>query len=241
MLHILHSTVHTFCTVLCSANFVKKEFCALKKTSVQPAPKSTRVAPTQESVLDAAIASFLQRGYEGTSVEMVARDAGVARRTIYNQFESKEALFEAAVRRVWRDFPVLDITRDPAAQADPAHGLTQLGNAVADFWAPPVAVALLRMVIAEGEKFPDLAKRFMAAGKEPAMKALVTYLEGCARQGALTFSDPVRAAKQFLGLVNEPLLWLRVVGADTITPSASERKRVVKEAVAIFMSAYAKR
>lgn len=200
-----------------------------------------RVPPTQEAVLDAAVASFLTRGYGGTSIDLVARDAGVARRTIYNQFKSKEALFEAAVRQVWRDFPVLEITRDMAALSNPEHGLTLVGQAVADFWAPPEAVALLRMVIAEGAIFPDLAQRFMAAGKEPAMQALVAYLEACALRGTLTFSDAVRAAKQFLGLVNEPLLWLRVVGAETGTPGPAERKRVVQEAVSVFLSAYAKR
>ncbi|NYT36560.1 TetR/AcrR family transcriptional regulator [Allopusillimonas soli] len=210
----------------------------MKKT-VAPSPV-LRVPPTQEAVLEAAVASFLTRGYNGTSIDLVARDAGVARRTIYNQFKSKEALFEAAVRQVWHDFPVLAITQDAAALSDPAHGLKLVGQAVADFWAPPETIALLRMVIAEGAVFPDLAQRFMAAGKEPAMKALVAYLDACVHRGTLTFDDPVRAAKQFLGLINEPLLWLRVVGADARVPSPTERKRVVQEAVSVFLSAYAR-
>jgi len=210
-----------------------------QKAAVQA--ETARVPPTQEAILDAAIQSFLQRGYGGTSIDLVARDANVARRTIYNQFDSKEALFEASIRRVWRDFPVLDITKDEAAMADPAEGLTRLGQAVADFWAPPVAVALLRMVIAESTAFPDLVKRFMTAGKEPAMRALVDYLLGCKRRKTLALDDTVRSAKQFLGLINEPLLWLRVIGAETKVQSPAERKRVVKEAVAIFMKAYGQR
>ncbi|WP_266157747.1 TetR/AcrR family transcriptional regulator [Dyella silvatica] len=210
------------------------------KKAAAPTPV-LRTPTTQEAVLDAAVASFLTRGYAGTSIDLVARDAGVARRTIYNQFKSKEALFEAAVRQVWRDFPVLEITQDVAALSNPERGLTLVGQAVADFWAPPETVALLRMVIAEGTIFPDLAQRFMAAGKEPAMKALVTYLETCAHRGTLTFNDAVRVAKQFLGLINEPLLWLRVVGAEAKAPSPAERKRVVQEAVSMFLSAYAKR
>lgn len=210
------------------------------KKAAPPNP-ALRVPPTQEAVLDAAVASFLTRGYGSTSIDLVARDAGVARRTIYNQFKSKEALFEAAVRQVWRDFPVLEIAEDMDALSNPERGLTLVGQAVAEFWAPPETVALLRMVIAEGTMFPDLAQRFMAAGKEPAMKALVAYLEACAHRGTLTFSDAARAAKQFLGLINEPLLWLRVVGAEERAPSAAVRKRVVQEAVSVFLSAYARR
>lgn len=127
------------------------------------------------------------------------------------------------------------------ALSNPERGLTLVGQAVAEFWAPPETVALLRMVIAEGTIFPDLAQRFMAAGKEPAMKALVAYLEACAHRGTLTFGDAARAAKQFLGLINEPLLWLRVVGAEVRPPSAAVRKRVVQEAVSVFLSAYARR
>jgi AcrR family transcriptional regulator len=209
------------------------------KKAVAPHPV-LRVPPTQEAVLDAAVASFLTRGYGGTSIDLVARDAGVARRTIYNQFKSKEALFEASVGQVWRDFPVLEITQGVAALSDPEHGLTLVGQAVADFWAPPETVALLRMVIAEGAIFPDLVQRFMAAGKEPAMKALVAYLEACAHRGTLTLGDAVRAAKQFLGLINEPLLWPRVIGADAKAPGPAERKRVVREAVSVFLSAYAR-
>ncbi|WP_424257979.1 TetR/AcrR family transcriptional regulator C-terminal domain-containing protein [Castellaniella sp.] len=41
-------------------------------------------------------------------------------------------------------------------------------------------------------------------------------------------------------LINEPLLWPRVVGADARVPSPTERKRVVQEAVSVFLSAYAK-
>lgn len=210
----------------------------MKNSKAATQADTPRMPPTQEAVLDAAIQSFLQRGYGGTSIDLVARDAGVARRTIYNQFNGKEALFEASIRRVWRDFPVLDITRDEAAMADPAQGLTRIGLAVADFWAPSVAVALLRMVIAESTAFPDLTRRFMAAGKEPAMRALVDYLQGCERRKTLALDDAVRSAKQFLGLINEPLLWLRVIGAETGTPEPAERKRVVKEAVSIFMKAY---
>ncbi len=66
-----------------------------------------------------------------------AQEAGVVRRTLYNQFpEGKEALFHSVVEQVWSAFPVLDITTDADALADPEVGLRRIGQAVADFWAP---------------------------------------------------------------------------------------------------------
>lgn len=206
------------------------------RTNREDGSASVERSSNRDAILDAALRCFLAQGFGQTSMEAVAREAGVARRTVFNQFAGKEVLFTAAVERVWRAFPVVDITRDEAALADPELGLTRIGQAVADFWAPPVAVALLRMVIAEGSRFPDLARSFVEAGKAPAMRAVIGYLEELSRRGTLTgVDDPQLAAKQFLGLINEPLLWLRVIGADTDAASPEERRRVVAQAVATFL------
>jgi len=193
--------------------------------------------PKREAILEAATRVFLAHGYEGASMELVAKESGAARRTVYNQFESKEALFSAAVESVWRDFPVVEITADKEALRDPAIGLGRLGKAVVDFWEPPVAVAFLRMVISEGTRFPDLPRNFFEAGKAPAMRALIGYLQQINENGTLTIPDAELAARQFLGLLNEPLLWLRVVGIGK-PPSMAERKRVVEEAVMMMMARY---
>src|SRR3546814_10288570 len=65
-------------------------------------PSTRSDIPKREGILDAATRVFLARGFEDTSMDLVAREASVARRTVYNQFESKEALFIASVERVWR-------------------------------------------------------------------------------------------------------------------------------------------
>ncbi len=183
---------------------------------------------------------FLAHGYEGTSMDLVAKASGAARRTVYNQFESKEALFSAAIERVWRDFPAVEITAGKEALREPAIGLSRLGKAVVDFWEPPMAVAFLRMVISEGTRFPDLPRNFFEAGKAPAMRALIGYLKQIDEHGTLAIPDPDLAARQFLGLLNEPLLWLRVVGVGK-PPTKTERERVVREAVAMMLARYAPR
>jgi hypothetical protein len=68
----------------------------------------------RDRILDAALKVFVERGYEGTSMDGVADAAGVARRTVYNQFpEGKESLFRMVVTRVWTGFPIVDITMTP--------------------------------------------------------------------------------------------------------------------------------
>jgi hypothetical protein len=93
------------------------------------------------------------------------------------------------------------------------------------------------MVIAEGPRFPSLAKNFFEAGKAPAMRAVVDYLRALNEDRVLRIPDPDLAARQFLGLVNEPLLWLRVIGIGEPPPKV-ERTRVVDAAVAVFLDHY---
>ncbi|WP_083237313.1 TetR/AcrR family transcriptional regulator [Burkholderia singularis] len=196
------------------------------------APPSKR-----DQILDAATRVFLQYGYEGTSMDRVAAESGAARRTLYNQFESKEALFEAMIARIWASFPVFDITRDEESLHDPRLGLTRLGHAVSEFWIPPSAVAFLRMVIAEGSRFPGLTNTFFEKGKAPAMGAVADYIGALAKRGLISVKNPKLAARQFLGLIDEPLLWVRVVGLEE-TYTRQERDLVVQNAVDMFLGFY---
>lgn len=171
-------------------------------------------------------------------MDRVAQESGAARRTLYNQFESKEALFEAMTARIWASFPVFDITRDESSLKDPKIGLTRLGRAVADFWTPPEAIALLRMVIAEGPRFPKLIEMFFAKGKAPAMNAVAAYLDALTARKLLKVKDSTMGARQFLGLIDEPLLWIRVIGVNE-TFSRQQRYAIVDSAVDIFLGFYA--
>lgn len=207
-----------------------------RASAVSPAA-ATSVAGKREQILAAATQVFLEHGYEGASMDRVAAASGAARRTLYNQFHSKEALFEAMTARVWASFPVFDITRDQASLRDPRVGLTRLGLAVSDFWIPPEAVAFLRMVIAEGTRFPSLMKTFVEKGKAPAMDAVADYLAALARRKLVKIKNTRLAARQFLGLIDEPLLWGRVVGMED-THTVRERKLIVDSAVEMFLSFY---
>ncbi|MBY5806487.1 TetR/AcrR family transcriptional regulator [Rhizobium pisi] len=198
----------------------------------------TAALSKRDAILAAATRVFLRQGYEGTSMDLVAQESGAARRTLYNQFpDGKEELFRAVVERVWSAFPVLDIVAEAETQADPDVGLRRIAAAVAAFWEPPLAIAFLRMIIAEGTRFPDLTESFFKHGKTPAMGAVRAYIEMQAERGLLTIKDGERAARQFLGLIDEPLLWIRVLGRDEKF-SQSERQAVIDEAVDIFLGHY---
>src|SRR3546814_1325896 len=86
----------------------------------------------------------------------------------------------------------------------------------------------------------DLPTTFFEAGKAPAMRALVEYLRTLSANRVLHVEDAELAASQFLGLLNEPLLWLRVIGIGD-APSKERREKVVAEGVSMFLSRYGQR
>ncbi len=217
-----------------SENRTAQHGVSLLDLAAHPTPPSSR----RDKILVAAINVFLKQGYGKTSMDHVAKAAGVARRTLYNQFpEGKSDLFRCAVEQLWRAFPVLKIVAQKQAQQDVKAGLTAIAKAVVDFWTPPLAVDFLRMVIAEGRHFPQLTTIFFSQGKWPAMAAVRGYLENQAALGQLKIADFERAARQFLGLLDEPLLWIRVIGwPDSSTEQ--QRLAVIEDAVEMFLLFY---
>lgn len=99
----------------------------------------------RDTVLDAALALFTERGFEGTSVPMIADQAGVGVGTIYRYFEHKEALVNA-VYQTWKQAFYDKLTTDFPTQADPRTQFSFLWNRMAEFAREhPLAFAFLEM------------------------------------------------------------------------------------------------
>ena len=158
-------------------------------------PSPAQAAALRESFLSAALASFLSRGYAATSIEAIAREAGVAKITIYRQFESKEALFHAVVHRAVDH--ARDVMQAVVVQtgADERTVLLDLVERMYLGATEPDTLALLRLVIAEAVRFPELAKT-LYAGNSYMLAPVVEYLATAHRSGRLHVPSPELAAVQ---------------------------------------------
>lgn len=193
----------------------------------------------RDAILAAACLVFTEHSFEGASMELVARRAGVARRTLYNQFpEGKASLFHAVMLRMWQSFPAMTIAEDETVLSKPEEGLRQIGHAIADFWRPPLSIAFLRMVIGESSRFPGLMKSFYEV-KAPAVMAVKNYIQQLGLQGSLNISNPELAVRQFLGLIDETLIWMRVMGNEATLPQ-EQIDDVIEQAIIIFVGHYKK-
>lgn len=178
-------------------------------------------ADKPRQIVAAARELFLSQGYGATSMDAVARAAPVSKRTLYNHFESKEALFAAVLRSAWgtlTDAPTVLVEGDVRAT------LRRYVERLAAHWREPDVIPFLRLLICEGARFPELADVYYKAGKAPAVKELASYLEGVDDRLAL---DAETRAAQFLGMIKEALFWPEVLGF----PAAKNPEAVIEAAI----------
>jgi AcrR family transcriptional regulator len=120
---------------------------------------TARPAPTRERILDAAVELFGRRGFRATSVGEIEEAAGLVPRrgALYKHFASKEALLEAAVDRRGRVVDELEsLVTTPVS--DPREEVRTLGRIA--FREIGRDQAVLRIVMREGDNFPELRDRF---------------------------------------------------------------------------------
>ena len=206
-----------------------------------PAPRAARPRTTsEERILRAARELFLADRYAGVSLERVAERAGVSRQTVYNRFGCKEAVFRAMVRAHWSTFAAQD--RVPAAadaEADAEEVLRAFAASLRRFVEETDQIRFARLVVAESARLPWIADEFHRLGKGPVVAAFAERLDALVRDGRLRCADTRLAARQFMGLVQEFLVWPRVMGFTEEQAGLPDAEVVIDEAVRTFLARYA--
>lgn len=191
------------------------------------------------AILDAAAQVFLKMGYAGASVDAIAGTAGVSKRTIYNHFEDKEHLFIAVVRNTLASVE---------AEFDQALGDAILDSddlerdfvALARRWVRLFlredASSLRRLVIAEGQRHPEIMHGWAEAGPLRSRSKLVTVLARLSERGRLDVPDPQRAAEQLALLVTNPAYNRSLLGTVHLTDAQVDD--IVIPNVRMFLRAY---
>lgn len=194
-----------------------------------------RVAAEKRStILEAATRLFAADGYGGTSLARVAAAAQVSTATLFKQFPTKDALFEAIVVEFWQHGQDPGMALDAG---DPRAGLISLGRRYAALLRKPGMAGLHRMVIAEAPRFPELARTQFDLGKEPFFARVHAFLVRAAEAGTLHIDDATVAATQYLGMISNFVLWPTMLLIDW-DPSPHEVERTVDEAVQTFLARY---
>jgi TetR/AcrR family transcriptional repressor of mexJK operon len=183
----------------------------------------------RERVLRAATSSFLTHGYR-SSVEQIARQAGVAKQTVYHHFPSKDELFKA----VARDLAKRVLIELESAPQDVRAGLLRFARAYRKRVLGAQGIATFRTVVPEVPRFPALARAMYAGSAGVLVERLAAYLSKAMAAGRLRRDDPELAAELFLGMLVGQDRLKRLFGVGCDENEARRTARIVD----CFLRAY---
>ena len=161
-------------------------------------PSREDAALIADRIVETAREQFFTHGYGATSIETIAREAGISKRTFYHRFANKAAVFQAVANRLVHSIKPADMDH-LFEGADLEQVLRKLGRAILQASLSPQTLALQRLLIAEATRFPELALAMNEQGaRQDALRRIATLLEAETTAGRLVTRDPLLAAEMFL-------------------------------------------
>ena len=204
----------------------------IRNEPAEASPK-TRRGGSREAIVEAAGRLFLARGFGSVSMDDLAAAAGVARRTLYNQFQSKEEIFREMLLGVSVQledaFP-----SGVETQGNVEDVLRLVARTILELHKRAEYLGFLRMVVADSRQFPWIAAEF-ATVMNPQTERLVRYFTYLTSLGILDCRNPLLAAHQFMGMLNEMSLWPWMMGQQGLPVSAED---AVEETIRMFLQYY---
>ena len=200
------------------------------------APQAVRRGRKFDQVLDGARAVFMRDGFEGASVDDIARVAGVSKATLYSYFPDKRLLFMEVAksecrRQAEESAATIDMNRPPNAV------LTDAARRITAFMLSDFGMRVFRICVAESDRFPALGHEFYHSGPMVVREKIAAYLRLAMARGELAIEDVDFAAEQFHELCRADLHNRLLFGVtDCCAPGDVER--TIRGAVEMFLARY---
>ena len=188
----------------------------------------------ERRILDAALKTFAQMGYGGTTMEAVAAAAGLSKPTLYQYFDSKDALFSAMM--LGQRDQMLNVFDRPSP-------LGMVGDLVGFAWAyadtvmAPEMLSLARLIIGEVQRFPEIGQAYQSSGPDKVLRGIMDYLIAQRAAGRLMFDDAELAAQDLWGLIlSAPRT--QALYMPNAQPSRAQIGRYIMNGLRVFLRAY---
>jgi AcrR family transcriptional regulator len=200
--------------------------------AVKGRPKSEE---KRQQIFQAAKELFMQHGFDGVSMDMVAEQAGVSKQTVYSHFRNKDELYGETISLKCRESMIApefmdDERRCDAMLLDIARGFTQL-------LLSKQAVYMYRLSTGHAEQHPHISRLFYQWGPDHTIQTVADYLAHQHNKGTLNIADPRTAACQFLYMLKADAITRAVMNVEA-QPSAAEIEAYLQSCVEMFMRAY---
>lgn len=197
---------------------------------------NSRAQQTRERLRTAAHRLFLRQGYLATSVDAILAEAGIAsKETLYRHYASKEALFADVLSHLTMEQPGFSERLTALSAPHDLHSLRQaltaLAREILTMMNQPGYLPLVRMVIAESPRFPQLGALFFTTVTQRGLSLIMGLLQSAREQRLIADVDLEVVAHTLLGGLLTFALVNLVVGAEEAQPIPIERADVVVEII----------
>jgi TetR/AcrR family transcriptional regulator of autoinduction and epiphytic fitness len=187
------------------------------------------------AILAAAVKEFQAKGFDNTSMNRIAETAEVSKRTVYNHFESKDALFLAIVQELLDTTEALpEFPFDPEREV--ADQLSENAWRIVELFTSDSFQGLVRVTLSRFLMSPQLAQETIGDQKRFRVR-LVRWIEQATAAGRLKANDHELAAAQFCGLLESAIFWPAVFGLEP-SPSQQLKDDVICTSVEMFLARY---
>lgn len=189
----------------------------------------------RQAILAAAAVQFRAHGFEATSMDRIALEAGVSKRTVYNHFPSKDDLFGATLMALFHaDEGEIDTAYSPAPLRGQLEAMLRQKlrmQGTADF------IALARVAVAEAIHSPERARPIIARISERE-EGLTGWIRAAQQDGRLIDGDPLFASTMLHGQLKAVAFWPQIaMGAPPL--DAAQQEQLVQAAVTMFLAYFA--
>jgi TetR/AcrR family transcriptional regulator, mexJK operon transcriptional repressor len=204
---------------------------------VRPQELNPRARAKLEQIRDGAQRVFLERGFTGTSTDAIASEAGVSKQTLYAYYSSKETLLVDVLRHLIHEDPQNRLSEVEEMPLDTSEELRRALDSLAQRaitgLMQPAYLALIRVVIAETPRLPQVGALFRSAVPEQLLGSVVRILVGARAKGVVGEVNADAASRMFMGaLLTYAILDGLLVGEGPPRPPAPEQIAAV---VDLFM------
>ena len=183
------------------------------------------------SILDAASQVFQQEGYDAASMDRIAEVAKASKRTVYNHFASKDALFKAVMARFMGEVSALKQVAYAADQPLEAQ-LAQFAEAKLRMVDDPTWMGLFRVGLGVLIRDPVLARDSITQA-QTGEDHLVRWLEAATADGRLDVDQPAQAAEVFWAMISGAFLWPHLLQGPM---AAAKRDALLEELIQTFLA-----
>lgn len=189
-----------------------------------------------DQVLEGARQVFMADGFEGASVDDIARVAGVSKATLYSYFPDKRLLFMEVAETECARMAAHALNLIDQSQP-PRQVLTVAATQIITLLLSDFTQRIFRICLAERDRFPELGRAFYVSGPEMGCARMSAYFQQAVERGELDIADVSMAAEQFSELCKAKL-WTRAIFGIQTEFSQAEIDEIVGHAVDMFLARY---